>query len=60
MALRALIPQLPDRERDVLKLYFLNSLTQRQVADRIGVSQMHVSRLLSRTCAYLRQNLLAC
>ncbi|WP_329140789.1 sigma-70 family RNA polymerase sigma factor [Streptomyces sp. NBC_00670] len=60
VALRALIPRLPDRERDVLKLYFLNSLTQRQVADRIGVSQMHVSRLLSRTCAYLRQNLLAC
>ncbi|WP_235193065.1 SigB/SigF/SigG family RNA polymerase sigma factor [Streptomyces viridochromogenes] len=59
VALRALIPGLPDRERTILRLYFFGSLTQREVADAVGISQMHVSRLLNRSCANLRQSLLA-
>ncbi|MFG2683274.1 sigma-70 family RNA polymerase sigma factor [Streptomyces sp. NPDC048392] len=58
VALRSLIRELPARERTVLRLYFVNSLTQRQVADVVGISQMHVSRLLARSCARLRQGLL--
>ncbi len=59
VALAALIPELPDRERTILRLYFFGSLTQREVADAVGISQMHVSRLLNRSCADLRQRLLA-
>ncbi|GAA2483476.1 RNA polymerase sigma factor SigF [Streptomyces longisporus] len=59
VALRALIAKLPARERSILRLYFLNSLTQKQVAEVVGISQMHVSRLLERTCAVLRRGLLA-
>jgi RNA polymerase sigma-B factor len=40
---------LPDREQMILKLRFIDDLTQSEIADRIGVSQMHVSRLLRRS-----------
>ena len=43
-ALRAL----PARERLILRLRFADDLTQTEIADRIGISQMHVSRLLRR------------
>lgn len=59
VALSTLIPMLPARERRILSLYFADSLTQREVADIVGVSQMHVSRLLTRACAFLRHSLLA-
>jgi RNA polymerase sigma-B factor len=59
IALGPVIRTLPDRERRILGLYFFSSMTQREVAHAIGVSQMHVSRLLTRTCAFLRQSLLA-
>ena len=39
---------LPDVERKVLELRFMHDLTQREIGDRIGYSQMHVSRLLRR------------
>ena len=45
---------LPDRDRLVLKLRFEDDLTQSEIADRIGVSQMHVSRLIRRALARLR------
>lgn len=45
---------LPARERLVLYLRFFRGLTQSEIADRIGVSQMHVSRILSQTIATLR------
>jgi len=44
-ALRAL----PERERQILQLRFVEDLTQSEIADRIGISQMHVSRLLRRS-----------
>jgi len=42
----SLVAQLTDRERYIVELRFARGLTQSQIADRIGVSQMHVSRLL--------------
>nr|BFD80946.1 SigB/SigF/SigG family RNA polymerase sigma factor [Streptomyces sp. Xyl84] len=57
VALRAVLRALPPRERRVLCLYFLESLTQQQVAQAVGLSQMHVSRLISQSCARLRDRL---
>jgi len=58
-SLRPLIEALPERERQILTLRFFRHMTQTQIADRIGISQMHVSRLLSRTLENLRQSLLS-
>jgi RNA polymerase sigma-B factor len=49
--------KLPEREREILYLRFFKGLTQSEIADRMGISQMHVSRLLSRTLAQLRHAL---
>jgi RNA polymerase sigma-B factor len=46
---------LPDVERSVLKLRFVSDLTQREIGERIGYSQMHVSRLLRRAITRLEQ-----
>ncbi|MGE5460093.1 MAG: SigB/SigF/SigG family RNA polymerase sigma factor [Solirubrobacterales bacterium] len=48
------IKDLPDRERRVLYLRFFSGLTQSQIAEEIGVSQMHVSRILAQTLERLR------
>jgi RNA polymerase sigma-B factor len=56
-ALRPLLAALPERERAVLLLRFFDSLTQTQIAERVGVSQMHVSRLLAKSLARLRDEL---
>lgn len=56
-ALRPLLAALPERERAVLVLRFFDSLTQTQIAERMGISQMHVSRLLARSLARLRDQL---
>jgi RNA polymerase sigma-B factor len=48
-ALRGSMHALPDRERLILKLRFEQDLTQAEIADHVGVSQMHVSRLLRRS-----------
>lgn len=50
-----LVSQLPARERELLRLRFGEQLTQSQIAERIGVSQMHVSRLLGSTLTHLRE-----
>jgi len=47
--------QLPQREREVLTLRFVQDLTQTQIADHIGVSQMQVSRILRRAIAHLTE-----
>ncbi|MCE0763835.1 SigB/SigF/SigG family RNA polymerase sigma factor [Pseudonocardia kujensis] len=57
-ALRPLLDRLPERERTILLLRFFGEMTQTQIAERIGISQMHVSRLLSRTLRRLRAELL--
>jgi RNA polymerase sigma-B factor len=50
-----LLRLLPEREREVVRLRFVDQLTQSEIATRIGISQMHVSRLLSKSLARLRQ-----
>ncbi len=56
-AVRPLLAALPRRERIVLELRFFKGMTQSQIAEQIGVSQMHVSRILSDTLRYLREQL---
>lgn len=51
---RPLIAALPLREQTVLTLRFFEGMTQTQIADRMGYSQMHVSRLLARALHQLR------
>jgi RNA polymerase sigma-B factor len=48
---------LPERERMIIRLRFFDDLTQSEIAEHVGVSQMHVSRLLARSLADLRQQL---
>ena len=56
-ALRPLLEGLPERERTVLVLRFFESMTQTQIAERVGISQMHVSRLLAKSLARLRDQM---
>jgi RNA polymerase sigma-B factor len=56
-AVRPLLAALPERERTILYLRFFASMTQSQIAERVGVSQMHVSRILERTLSQLRDEL---
>jgi RNA polymerase sigma-B factor len=53
-SVRSLLAALPRREQKVLYLRYFGAMTQRQIADSIGVSQMHVSRILDRTLRDLR------
>ncbi|MFZ5850233.1 MAG: SigB/SigF/SigG family RNA polymerase sigma factor [Actinomycetota bacterium] len=57
-ALRPLLARLPPREKRILMLRFFGGMTQSQIAAEIGISQMHVSRLLARTLTQLRAGLL--
>jgi RNA polymerase sigma-B factor len=52
-----LLRRLPPRERRLLHLRFFKGMTQSQIARELGISQMHVSRLLARTLAQLREAL---
>jgi RNA polymerase sigma-B factor len=49
--------ELPQREQRILMLRFYGNLTQSEIGDRLGISQMHVSRLLTRALTYLRGQL---
>ncbi len=53
--LRPLLARLAPRERQILMLRFFRNMTQSQIADEVGISQMHVSRLLTKTLADLRE-----
>ncbi|GAA2472232.1 SigB/SigF/SigG family RNA polymerase sigma factor [Streptomyces longisporus] len=46
--------RLPERDRAILYLRYFEDMTQSRIADRFGISQMHVSRLISRSCARVR------
>jgi RNA polymerase sigma-B factor len=46
--------RLPERERAILYMRFFEDMTQSRIADRLGISQMHVSRLITRSCARVR------
>jgi len=49
-----LLDVLPARERRIVELRFFESMTQSEIAEHVGVSQMHVSRLLTRSLERLR------
>jgi len=51
------LADLPERERAIVELRFFHDMTQTEIADRVGISQMHVSRLLTRTLVELRDRL---
>ena len=53
-----MLARLPQRERTIIMLRFFKNMTQSQIAEQVGISQMHVSRLLARTLAQLREGLL--
>jgi RNA polymerase sigma-B factor len=52
---RPLLAALPQREQTVLVLRFFENMTQSQIAERLGISQMHVSRLLARSLTSIRE-----
>lgn len=55
-AVREALTQLPDREREILTLRFFGEHTQSEIAAQLGLSQVHVSRLITRTLAALREH----
>lgn len=59
MLVDRLLESLPPRERLMIRLRFFEELTQSEIADRLGISQMHVSRLLSRCLDRFREQLAA-
>lgn len=58
-SLGPLLAVLPERERRILLMRFFGGMTQTEIAVQVGISQMHVSRLLSRTLTQLRRQMAA-
>ncbi|NEA66272.1 RNA polymerase sigma factor SigF [Streptomyces sp. SID12488] len=58
-ALAPMIAELSDRDRQIIHWRFVDELTQAQIGERLGVSQMHVSRLITRLLARLREGMLS-
>jgi len=56
-SIKPLLESLPTREKNILMLRFFKNMTQSQIAAEVGVSQMHVSRLLAKTLDHLRDAL---
>ncbi|PKW10589.1 RNA polymerase sigma-B factor [Streptomyces sp. 1222.5] len=56
--LAPLLAELDERDRQIIHMRFVEELTQAQIGEHLGVSQMHVSRLLSRTLGRLREGML--
>jgi RNA polymerase sigma-B factor len=52
--LRPLLDALPERDRAIVIMRFFGDMTQTQIGQKLGISQMHVSRLLSRSLEQLR------
>ena len=57
-ALRPLVAKLPKREQRIIAMRFFGNMTQSQIAAELGISQMHVSRLLSHAFGVLREGLI--
>jgi RNA polymerase sigma-B factor len=55
LVVERLLVELPPRERLMIQLRYFEDMTQREIADRLGISQMHVSRLLDRSLNHLRR-----
>ncbi|POX50868.1 B/F/G family RNA polymerase sigma-70 factor [Streptomyces sp. Ru71] len=58
-AVRPRLAALPERERAILYMRFFGEMTQSRIAEQLGISQMHVSRLISRCCGRMREEILA-
>lgn len=58
-AAKTALRRLPERERSVLYMRFFEDMTQSRIAEKLGISQMHVSRLISRSCRRVRSEALA-
>ena len=56
-SLEPALQRLPQREREILRMRFEDGLTQTQIAERIGISQMHVSRLIRKSLERMRATL---
>ena len=57
MLVAQLLESLPEREATIMRLRFYEDLTQSEIAARLGISQMHVSRLMRRCLDQLREML---
>ncbi|MDH6624557.1 RNA polymerase sigma-B factor [Streptomyces sp. LBL] len=57
-AVRDGLAALPERERAILYMRFFGDMTQGRIAEQLGISQMHVSRLISRCCGRVREQVL--
>jgi RNA polymerase sigma-B factor len=55
---RAVLGRLPEREQQILLMRFYGERTQTEIAERLGISQVHVSRVLTRTLAAMRDHVL--
>lgn len=58
-SLRPLLAQLEDREKRILQMRFFENLSQSQIATELGISQMHVSRILNKVLSHLREGLIS-
>jgi RNA polymerase sigma-B factor len=58
-SLKPLLAQLDDREKRILQMRFFDNLSQSQIATELGISQMHVSRILNKVLTHLRQGLIS-
>nr|WP_244303932.1 SigB/SigF/SigG family RNA polymerase sigma factor [Streptomyces lydicus] len=58
-ALKPHLAELGDRDRTILELRFGAEMTQTEIGNQLGLSQMHVSRLINRICTHLREKMLA-
>ncbi|QJT05085.1 RNA polymerase sigma factor SigF [Streptomyces asoensis] len=57
-SVRTRLAALPERERAILYMRYFEDMTQSRIAERLGISQMHVSRLINRCCNRLREQVL--
>jgi RNA polymerase sigma-B factor len=57
-SVRLRLAALPERERAILYMRFFGDMTQSRIAEQLGISQMHVSRLINRCCHRLREQVL--
>ncbi len=58
VAVRRALARLPEREREIIVMRFFGDRTQMEIADQLGISQVHVSRTLTRTLAALRDHVM--
>ncbi|PRH78779.1 B/F/G family RNA polymerase sigma-70 factor [Streptomyces solincola] len=57
-AVKPRLAQLPEREQRILYMRFFRDMTQSRIAEDLGISQMHVSRLISRCCNQMREEIM--